>query len=197
MNLRQYIDDLNNAFDAEDKLKPDQELDKEYRLVTLIITVIPVVITIIQLFIPKLPTTKVKNIERCMSYKLVLSQHVNGTIRDIGENVFLDNLPEDYKVFLFYYPSAMLNVELENNLRSIGKLAGKNLFVNIGRLNDTKYTKIRNTFEIRELPVIVLTGIDALACIKHDGDYSTAYIRIDSKKLLSSVELTVKWVLLS
>jgi hypothetical protein len=45
-------------------------------------------------------------------------------------------------VYLFYYPGAMPNQDLENALERLGNDAGTNLFVNKGKLNDPKYYKI-------------------------------------------------------
>jgi hypothetical protein len=88
----------------------------------------------------------------------------------------------------------MSNEDLESNLRNFGDFTGNNLFVNIGRLNDPKYYKIRNRFGIRDLPVIVLTALEGLAAVKTDAFYSTAFVRIDGKNILSSVDLTLKSV---
>jgi hypothetical protein len=88
----------------------------------------------------------------------------------------------------------MPNEDLENKLRNFGNITGKNLFVNIGRLNDPKYVRMRNTFSITNLPVIVITAVDGLAALKYENYYSTAYVRLDSKELLQSVDLTIKSV---
>ena len=71
-----------------------------------------------------------------MAYKLVLSEPVEAGTRDVGENVFFDDLSPDYRVFMFYYPGAMPNQDLEDKLRSFGEMTGSNLFVNIGRFDD-------------------------------------------------------------
>ena len=64
-----------------------------------------------------------------MSYQLILTERpVDGQItRDIGENVFLADLPTEYKVYVFYYAGAMGNETLEGRLRALGEIAGKNL----------------------------------------------------------------------
>lgn len=84
----------------------------------------------------------------------------------------------------------MPNDDLENKLRKFGNIIGKNLFVNIGRLNDPNYKKIASRFEIRDLPVIIITAIDGLASVKTERYYSTFFV--DSKILLHSVDLTIK-----
>lgn len=119
-----------------------------------------------------------------MPYRLVLSEHVEEKTKDVGENVFFDDLSSDYKVYMLYYPGAMPNQDLENKLQSFGTITGANLFINIGRLNDPNYEKIRNKFNIKKLPVIIVTAIDELASAP--GNFSTAYVRIDSKNLLNS-----------
>ena len=122
-----------------------------------------------------------------MPYQLVLSELKDEITRDVGENVFFNNLPSEYEVYIFYYPGAMPNVELESRLRNFGNITGKNLFVNIGRLNDPNYGKIRNKFNIMNLPVIIITASDFLA--SPPEEFSTAYVRIDNKKLLNSPDL--------
>jgi hypothetical protein len=66
----------------------------------------------------------------------VLTEPKGERTKDVGENVFLDDLSYSYKVYLFYYPSALPNEVLEDRLRRIGEMTGRNLFVNIGRLDD-------------------------------------------------------------
>ena len=124
-----------------------------------------------------------------MPYQLVLSESRNEITRDVGENVFFANLPSDYEVYIFYYPGAMPNVELETRLRNFGNNAGKNLFVNIGRLNDPNYRTIANKFNIRSLPVIIVTAIDKLASSPVES--VTAYVKIDDKKLLNSPDSSI------
>jgi hypothetical protein len=129
-----------------------------------------------------------------MPYQLILDEWSDEITKNIGENVFIDNISDDYKVYLFYYPGAMPNRELESKLRNIGDITGKNLFVNIGRLNDPKYYKIKNRFGIIDLPVIILTALDGLAAVRTDTYYSTAFVRIENKRILNSVDLTIKSV---
>ena len=130
-----------------------------------------------------------------MSYQLILSESRKEVGKDVGENIFLDNLPLEYKVYLFYYPGSMPNENLEERLKELGKITGKNLFVNIGRLNDPQYSKIKNKFQIRNFPVIILTAIDELASL-NDGNscYSTAYVRLDNKELFESIESMIRCV---
>lgn len=124
--------------------------------------------------------------------RLVLTELIDEGTKAIGENVFIDNIPEGYEVYLFYYPSFMPNEQLEKKLRNFGKITGKNLFVNIGRLNDPKYRKMKKTFDIVNLPVVIVTGIEGLASIKTERYSSTAYVKIDSEHLLNSPDLTIR-----
>jgi hypothetical protein len=121
-----------------------------------------------------------------MPYKLILSEAVEETTKAVGENVFFDDLSPDYKVFMFYYPSAMANQDLEAKLRSLGGMTGSNLFVNIGRWDDPNYDKVVKKFNIKKMPVIIVTAIDQLASAP--GIFSTAYVRVDNKSLLESPE---------
>lgn len=130
-----------------------------------------------------------------MTYKLVLLEpKVEGREKAVGENVFLDNLDYDYKVYLFYYPGAMPNDELEEKLRTLGNITGNNLFLNIGQLNDRKFDMIREKFKIQTTPVIIITGIDGIASLKENSSLSTAYVRLDNEDLLKSVNKTIKCV---
>ena len=114
-----------------------------------------------------------RTVRRERNVNLILAELVNETTKDIGENVFVHNVPEDYEVYAFYYPSAMANEQLEYKLRKFAEITGKNLFINIGRLNDPKYVKMRNTFSITNLPVIVITGNEGLAAVKTDRYFNT------------------------
>jgi hypothetical protein len=127
-----------------------------------------------------------------MSYQLILSEPIEGTPKDVGENVFFDNLSSDYKVFIFYYAGAMPDKNLESALRNLGNIAGKNLFVNIGLINDDKYPTIGRLFDIKPLPVIIVTAIDKLASAP--TEFSTAYVKIEDKRLLNSTNLAIDCV---
>ncbi|HUJ89238.1 MAG TPA: hypothetical protein VLX12_03515 [Syntrophorhabdales bacterium] len=127
-----------------------------------------------------------------MAYTLLLSEPKNEITRDVGENVFVSDLPSDYKVYLFYYPAAMPDQELEKGLRSLGDLAGGNLFVNIGRLNDPNFDKITQRFGIKPLPVVVMTGTAPYASAP-DGSL-TSYVRIDSKSLLKTTDKAMECI---
>jgi hypothetical protein len=86
-----------------------------------------------------------------MSYSLAFikkTENLDEKDRDIGENIFFDCLPYNYQVYLFYYPGAMPNEDLESKLQSFGNITGNNLFINIGRFNDPNYGKIVCIFEI-------------------------------------------------
>jgi hypothetical protein len=127
-----------------------------------------------------------------MSYKLVLTERPAEGQKDVGENVYLDGLPTDYKVYGFYYAGAVSNEALEKKLRELGDITGKNFFVNIGRLSDPRHDEIVERFAIKKYPVIVVTAIDALA--SPAGEYLTVYARLDSRQLLDSPERTIKCV---
>jgi hypothetical protein len=127
-----------------------------------------------------------------MSYDLVLrtQRQTDPTARDFGEDVFLDGLSTDYKVYLFYYPGALIDDAMEDKLKELGRLCAKNLFVNIGRFKDPQFSKIVSQFEIKNFPVIVVTAVSDLAS-PPDGSLSV-YVRLDSKHLLSSPDATYK-----
>jgi hypothetical protein len=127
-----------------------------------------------------------------MSYRLILTERPREGERMVGENVFLDDLPADCKVFLFYYPGQLRNKGLEQRLRELGNITGKNLFVNIGGLNDPRLGEIEKRFAIRKNPVVVVTAIDTLA--SPADEYLTAYARLDSKHLLDSPDRTIECV---
>jgi hypothetical protein len=70
-------------------------------------------------------------------------------------------------------------------------ITGKNLFVNIGLLNDHLYPQIRNRFDIKDHPVII---VYVYASIETEQVYLTSYVRLDNKDLLGSVDLTIQTV---
>jgi hypothetical protein len=127
-----------------------------------------------------------------MPFQLILSQATEEKTKDVGENVFLDNLPSDYQVYLFCYSGVMPDENLENNLRKFGQVTGKNLFVQIGRLNDPNYKQIAKKFGITSFPVLIMTAIDRLASSPIDS--FTAYVRIDSQTLLDRPDLTLQCI---
>lgn len=112
--------------------------------------------------------------------------------KDVGENVFFSNLPSNYKVYLLYYPSARSNEDLTDVLRNLGDMTGENLFVNIAKLNDPNYNKIVNIFKISAFPTIIITANNKLASSPMED--STAYVKIDNKKLLDSPDITIECI---
>ncbi|OGF59581.1 MAG: hypothetical protein A2Y62_08780 [Candidatus Fischerbacteria bacterium RBG_13_37_8] len=124
--------------------------------------------------------------------KLILSHPNDKKFRDAGENIFWDNLPHSYSVYLFYYPSAFTDETFEKNLRDLETTTGDNLFINIVKINDRNYGKIAHIFKIKHLPTIIITAIDELA--SESEEFLTAYIKIDNKQLLSSPELVIQCI---
>ncbi len=126
------------------------------------------------------------------SYQLALSENVTGTAMAVGDNIFFENLPHDYKVYVLCYPGTDMNEELRNKLTSLGEQSGKNLLVNFAKLNDPNYARIRNTFDIQVFPTIIVTGIGALASPPTES--STAYVKMDNKNLLDSPDRAAECV---
>ena len=77
-----------------------------------------------------------------MTFELVLNESKLEGDKDLGENIFLRDLGSEYKVYAFYYPAAWSHEELEDKLRELGEQAGKNLFINIGKLNHPAHDEI-------------------------------------------------------
>ena len=124
-----------------------------------------------------------------MTFQLVLTEASAENPKDIGENVFFDNLDTDYKVYLFYYPGTMADRALESRLRELGDITGKNLFVNIGRLNDKRHDQIVQRFDVKKYPVIIVAAEATLA--SSTDEYVSAFVRLDSEHLLASPERAV------
>ncbi len=112
--------------------------------------------------------------------------------KGVGENVFFNDMPSDYEVYVLYYAGTSLNKDLADKLRDIGNIAGKNLFVNIAKLDDPNYRKIANKFGIRTFPTIIITAVDNLA--SPPSDNSTAYVKMENKRLLSSPDIAAACV---
>lgn len=127
-----------------------------------------------------------------MPYALVLSEPSDRMTRAIGENFFFDNLEFDYKVYLFCYPGTMPNEDLESKLRNVGDKTGKNLFVNIEKLDDSRCDTIKDKFEMSNLPVILITGIYSLASFNDKHHFSAVSVRIDDKKIINSGNLVIE-----
>ncbi len=126
-----------------------------------------------------------------MAYRLIFAeQPMPG--RAVGDNVFLDDVPLSYRVYLFYYAGSMADDALEVKLRHLGAQTSDNLFVNIGKLDDVKHDEIARRFEITKYPVIVLTATPDLA--SPPGSYLSAYARLDSDHLLNSPDETMRCV---
>jgi hypothetical protein len=117
-----------------------------------------------------------------MPFSLVLSNPGAETTKAIADDVILADVPADYKVYIFYYPGAMPDAAVEKQLRTLGEQSGDNLYVLIGRLNDPQYAKFVNLFDIKSLPVVIVTANADLASIPEDDN--SAFIRLDGRQLL-------------
>lgn len=128
-----------------------------------------------------------------MAYQLAITEEPStGPEKGFG-TVLLDNLPADYKVYLFYYGGAMPDDALEGALRKLGEDdTAQNLFVNIGTLGDPRFGEIASRFQIKKYPVIVMTAMDTLA--SPPGQYLTAFVRLDSSQMLRTPERTIACV---
>ena len=127
-----------------------------------------------------------------MAFDLIASTPDVKDGKDVGENVLFDGLVADYKVYLFYYPAAMPDRSLEEALRAFGEETGKNLFVNIGRLDDPQLDRIGRLFGVERYPVLIITAQDALAA--SNAEVMSAYVRIDHERLLASPDRTIACV---
>jgi hypothetical protein len=128
-----------------------------------------------------------------LTYSLILRRTEDGRVRrDIGENVFLHNIAPEYKVFALYYPSAVRDARLEAALRSLGDLGGRNLFVNIGKLDDPNLAKIATAFDLKTYPVVVLTATSDLAGAEDAG--VNIYVRVDDGRLLSDSDRAIRLI---
>lgn len=113
--------------------------------------------------------------------------------RVLGENVYLDNLPHNSKVFVFYYPhEAVPYIELNDGLKSYGRNSGTDIFVNIGKIGVDQYSKMVKEFQIDPLPVIIVTGTLEVAAITSGTGGNTAFVRIDNKYLLKNSTRTMQ-----
>lgn len=126
-----------------------------------------------------------------MSFSLVLLKK-SEEAKDFGENVYFDRLPPDCEVYIFYYPGPIRNSELERKLKDFGNETGKNLFINIGKLNDPNFKKITREFGIRKFPVLIVTGVGKLAAMQTETNYSTAFVRLDNQELLKNPDRTIE-----
>ena len=127
-----------------------------------------------------------------MPFQLVLKEPPTENAKSVGENIFFENLPFDYKVYALYYPAAMPDEALEAKLRALGAITGGNLLVNIGRLDDPQLDKIASLFQVKSYSVIIVTAVDALASA--GAHYLSAYARLDSKHFLDSPDRVVDCV---
>jgi hypothetical protein len=107
---------------------------------------------------------------------------------DVGDNVFFDNLPAAYKVYVLCYLGVGADQALVQKLKDFGSETGNNCLINIAKLNDPNYTKVRKTFGIMTFPTIIITATGDLAT--PPSEYSTGFVRIDNKALMKSADLT-------
>ena len=129
-----------------------------------------------------------------MSYRLVLTKNDQDGGRILGENVFIENLPSASDIFIFFYPSESFSMEsLETWLRNYDKKIGVKIFVNMGRIGDRNYQRIVRHFEIKTLPVIIITGKDDIASIKDGNDSKTVYVKFEGGSL-KNLERTISFV---
>jgi hypothetical protein len=123
-----------------------------------------------------------------LSYRLVLFEPEKQSPKAVnkkgfGEKILFDDLPADSKVFLLYYPSRRSrNADLECSLREFGNDAGKNLFVNIGSLDDPSFCLLAKKFGgFEELPVAIMTANPEFA--SNPVECKTVFVKLEGKVL--------------
>jgi len=133
-----------------------------------------------------------------VSYRVVLSVPVDPsappkTSKGYTENVLLEKLPLEYKVYILYYSGNFLNKELANKLKAFGQSSGKNLLVNIIKTQDDPHlNKALAWFGIKTYPSVIVTALSTLS--SPPTEYSTAYKRIDNKRLLENTEVAFQLI---
>ena len=106
--------------------------------------------------------------------------------RSFAEDVTLDNIPENCKVYCLVYGVSDTDQTIKNDLENIGKEYGNNLFVDFWSMADERYTDVATYFSLKDLPVIVVTAESSLSSI--EGSNESTFVRLDNPHLLSEFE---------
>ena len=143
-----------------------------------------------------LRVTKLKNFRSDLTNMAKLILKLTSVRRARGAKlavkpVHLADVPIDCQVYLFYFPGHEKYEDLKKALYSWGEISGKNLFVGLWGMDDPNYRMLARTFDLGDLPAIVITGMPTLGSIKERGEDVTAYVRVDSEELLSNKDKTM------
>ena len=120
--------------------------------------------------------------------KEVIDKH---GVRGFVENIFLDNLDSDYKIYLFYIPgpNAGQYDQFQKKLNEYGQKSGKNLLINTLYGDDPQFNKIIGRFDIKKYPVVIITGVDAIVSFKTETQQnSTIFVKIDNTHFFEKTE---------
>jgi len=111
-------------------------------------------------------------------------------VKMVAKRVELSEVPDDCRVYLFYFTGYPEYKELEKSLAVLGKKTGKNLYIGFWSMADPRYDQLAKSFKLKNLPAIVVTGHEQLASIEN----VTVYARVDSGKLLIDTNATMNTV---
>lgn len=129
-----------------------------------------------------------------MNYELVLSRPRAPQTKDFtsGGEVLIHDLSTDSPVYLFHFPEYVRNLDLVNRLEQMGKSTGGNLMVHVGSLGDPLYDTMSKNFNIKRVPVVILTANARLA--SSPEGFQTAFVKIDKRELLYSMDLIMQCI---
>jgi hypothetical protein len=96
--------------------------------------------------------------------------------KDVGEKVLLHSF-RLVQIYASYYPPAVRALPLQRSLGEFGREIGKNLFVNLGALNDWQY-ELAARGPPNNTCVVVMTILESLPSVL--DKYLTVYVRSGS-----------------
>jgi hypothetical protein len=107
---------------------------------------------------------------------------------DTSSKEVMEKIPE-CRVYLYYFPGHFVNEELIQALRKWGEGSGRNLFIGLWSQKDKDYQSLSKSFDLKNLPSIVMTGGKSIGAINQGGKWESAYLKLDDRRLLSNTSL--------
>ena len=116
-----------------------------------------------------------------------------GRVRAVEQKVMIDNLPQKFKTYLFYFPGPNRTVyaDTESSLIQFALDAGGNLLASVILNDHLQFELFSRLFEVKNFPTIVITANSKLASIKSGKVRSTLFSILENKRLLKNPEKTL------
>lgn len=118
-----------------------------------------------------------------MTYAFILKELTEKGSRGLDEKHFLDGLLYDYKSFILYFPGIQRDNKFEERLTASLMDKGYDTLFNIKPVTDPNFQLIATTFNIRKVPIVIITAKSDYSLLEYRGHFASIYFKLDKDNI--------------